>query len=62
MGCPVNNSDSDRRGLGNSVIKKVNAKLQFLNGKSALFGTNERKLLCAALVNPHFEYLYYNFP
>ena len=24
--------------------------------KSAFFGTNERKLLCSALVNPHFEY------
>ena len=42
--------------MGNSVIKKVNAKLKFLYRKSAFFGTNERKLLCSALVNPHFEY------
>ena len=42
--------------MGNSVIKKVNAKLKFLYRKSAFFGKNERKLLCSALVNPHFEY------
>ena len=42
--------------MRNSVIKKVNAKLKFLYWKSALFGTNERQLLCSAQVNPHFEY------
>ena len=43
--------------MGNSVIKKINAKLKFLYRKSAFFGKNERKWLCsAALVNPHFEY------
>ena len=44
--------------MGNSVIKKGNAKLKFLYRKSAFFRTNERKLLCSALVNPHFEYAY----
>ena len=42
--------------MGNSVIKKINAKLKFLYRKSAFLGTNERKLLCLALVNPHIEY------
>ena len=42
--------------MGNSVIKKVNAILKFLYGNSAFFGTNGRKWLCSALVNPHFEY------
>ena len=42
--------------MGNSVITKVNAKLKFLYKKSAFVGTNERTLLCSALVNPHFEY------
>ena len=42
--------------MGNSVIKKVNDKLKFLYRKSAFFDTNERKLLCSAWVNPHFEY------
>ena len=42
--------------MGKSVIKKVNSKLKFLYRKSAFFGMNERKLLCSALVNPHFEY------
>ena len=42
--------------MGNPVRKKVNAKLKILYRKSALFGTNERKLLCSALVNPYYEY------
>ena len=41
--------------MRNSVIKNVNAKLYFLYRKSAFFGTNERQLLCSALVNPRFE-------
>ena len=49
-------NDMSFSSMGNSVIKKVNAKLKFLYRKSAFFGTNERKLLCSALVNPHFEY------
>ena len=49
-------SDMSFSSMGNSVIKKVNAKLKFLYRKSAFFGKNERQLLCSALVNPHFEY------
>ena len=49
-------NDMSFSSMGNSVIKKINAKLKFLYRKSAFFGTNERKLLCSALVNPHFEY------
>ena len=49
-------SDMSFSSLVNSVIKKVKGKLKFLYRKSALFGTTERKLLCSALVNPHFEY------
>ena len=49
-------NDMSFSSMGNSVIKKVNAKLKFFYRKSAFFGTNERKLLCSALVNPHFEY------
>ena len=49
-------NDMSFSSMGNSVIKKVNAKLKFLYRKSAFFGTNERKLLCSALANPHFEY------
>ena len=49
-------NDMSFSSMGNSVIKKVNAKLKFLYRKSAFFGKNERKLLSSALVNPHFEY------
>ena len=49
-------SDMSFSSMGNSVIKKVNAKLKFLYRKRDFFGANERKLLCSALVNPHFEY------
>ena len=49
-------NDMSFSSMGNSVIKKFNAKLKFLYRKSAFFGTNERKLLCSALVKPHFEY------
>ena len=49
-------NDMSFSSMGNSVIKKVNAKLKSLYRKSAFFGTNERKLLCSALVKPHFEY------
>ena len=49
-------NDMSFSSMGNSVIKKVNAKLKFLYRKSAYFGKNERKLLCSALVNPQFEY------
>ena len=57
----VNNSYKMATGVQNApsmtvIIKKVNAKLKFLYRKIAFFGTNERKLLCSALVNPHFEY------
>ena len=48
-------NDMSFSSMGNSVIKKVNAKLKFLYRKSAFFGTNERKLLCSALVNPHLN-------
>ena len=56
LGLTFDNDNMSFSSMGNSVIKKVNAKLKFHYRKSALFGTNERKLLCSALVNPHFEY------
>ena len=37
------------------LLNLVKSKLKFLYRKSALFGTNERKLLCSALVHPHFD-------
>ena len=35
-------NDMSFSSMGNSVIKKVNAKLKFLYRKSAFFGTNEK--------------------
>ena len=40
--------------IGNSVIKKVNAKLKFLYRKSAFFGTNGRKNVVFSIGEPTF--------
>ena len=49
-------NDMSFSSMGNSVTKKGNDKLKFIYRNSALFGTNDRQLLCSALVNPYFEY------
>ena len=53
LGLTLDN-DMSFSSMGNSVIKKVNAKLKFLYRKSAFFGTNERKWLCSCIGEPSF--------
>ena len=42
--------------MGKTVVKNVNAKLKFLCRKGAFFGITERRELCTALLQPHFDY------
>ena len=42
--------------MGNSVIKKVNAKIKFLYRKRLFFGFREKKMLCSSLIQSSFDY------
>ena len=42
--------------MANKVISKVNARLEFSHQKNKYFTPNLRRLLCNALIQPHFDY------
>ena len=42
--------------MAHKVISKVNAKLNFLHRKNTYLTPNLRRLLCKALMQPHFDY------
>ena len=42
--------------MANKVISKDNAKLKFLHRKNKYLTPNLRRLLCNALMQPHFDY------
>ena len=42
--------------MTNKVISKVNARLKFLHQKNKYLTLNLRRLLCNALIQPHFDY------
>ena len=42
--------------MANKVINKVNARLKFLHRKNKYLTPNLRRLLCNALIQPHFDY------
>ena len=42
--------------MANKVISKVNARLKFLHRKNKYLTPNLRRLLCNALIQPHFDY------
>ena len=42
--------------VANKVISKVNARLKFLHRKNKYLIPNLRRLLCNALIQPHFDY------
>jgi hypothetical protein len=50
--------DQDLSGnsMGNKVIKKVNGGLKFMFRKKDFINFNERKLLCCAMLQSHFDY------
>ena len=42
--------------MAHKVIRKVNARLKFLHRKNKYLTPNLRRLLCNALIQPHFDY------
>ena len=42
--------------MAHKVISKVNARLKFLHRKNKYLTSNLRRLLCNALIQPHFDY------
>ena len=44
--------------MANKVISKVNARLKFLHRKNKYLTPNLLRLLCNALIQPHFDYTY----
>ena len=44
--------------MAHKVISKVNARLKFLHQKNKFLTPNLRRLLCNALIQPHFDYAY----
>ena len=42
--------------MANKIISKVNARLKFLQQKNKYLTPNLCRLLCNALIQPHFDY------
>ena len=42
--------------MAHKVISKVNARLKFLHRKNKYLTPNLHRLLCNALIQPHFDY------
>ena len=50
--------DSDLNGesMARRVLRKINTKLNFLWRQSSYLNYSSRRLLCNALIQPHFDY------
>ena len=55
LGCILEETMSGES-MANKVISKVNARLKFLHQKNKYLTPNLRRLLCNALIQPHFYY------
>ena len=55
LGCILEETMSGES-MVNKVISKVNARLKFLHRKNKYLTPNLRRLLCSALIQPHFDY------
>ena len=55
LGCILKETVSGES-IANKVISKVNARLNFLHRKNKYLTPNLRRLLCNALIQPHFDY------
>ena len=55
LGCILEETMSGEP-MANKVISKVNARLKFLHRKNKYLTPNLRRLLCNALIQPHFDY------
>ena len=56
LGCILEETMSGES-MANKVITKVNARLKFLYRKNKYLTSNLRRLLCNALIQPHFDYV-----
>ena len=55
LGCILEETMS-AESMAHKVISKVNATLKFLHRKNKYLTPNLRRLLCKALIQPHFDY------
>ena len=55
LGCILKETMSEES-MAHKVISKVNARLKFLHRKNKYLTPNVRRLLCNALIQPHFDY------
>ena len=55
LGCILDNTLSGKA-MATKTIKKFNARLKFLHRKNDFFTPDLRRLLCNALIQPHFDY------
>ena len=55
MGC-ILDSNLSGRGMAIKVLQKINSRLRFLYRKKDLLNKGLRRILCNALIQPHFDY------
>ena len=55
LGC-IFDSNISGEGMAVKVLNKVNSRLRFLYRKQSLLNTPLKRLLCNALIQPHFDY------
>ena len=56
LGCILHNTLSGEA-MATKTIKKINARLKFLHRKNDFLPPDLRRLLCNALIQPHFDYV-----
>ena len=56
LGCILDNTLSGEA-MATKTIKKINARLNFLHRKNDFLTPDLRRLLCNALIQPHFDYV-----
>ena len=55
LGC-VLDEDLSGESMATKVMGKINGRIKFLYRKNRFLGSSLRRLLCNALVQPHFDY------
>ena len=55
LGCQLDSKLSGEA-MASKVLKKINAKLKFLYRQGRYLTPANRRLLCYALIEPHFDY------
>ena len=55
LGC-ILDDDLSGESMASKVLKKISGRLSFLYRKQSFFNSNLRRMLCNALIQPHFDY------